>query len=50
MIDFKNYFFSVTELNQLIKDIFDNTPYFKNLRIKGELSNWKGKKIGFAGF
>ena len=45
MIDFKNYVFSVTELNQLIKDIFDNTPYFKNLRIKGELSNWKGKNI-----
>lgn len=40
-----DYIFSVSELNSLIKDLFDNTPLFKNLTLKGELSNWKGKNI-----
>lgn len=40
-----DYIFSVSELNSLIKELFDNTPLFKNLTLKGELSNWKGKNI-----
>lgn len=36
---------SVSELNNLIKDLFDNFPFFQSLSIKGELSNWKGKNI-----
>lgn len=37
--------FSVSEINNLIKDLFDNFPFFRNLKVKGELSNWKGPNI-----
>lgn len=39
------YIFSVSELNSIIKELFDNTPFFKKLTLKGELSNYKGKNI-----
>ncbi len=39
----KKHTFSVFELNSLIKEIFDSTPIFKNILVKGEISNWKGK-------
>ncbi len=41
----KNHVFNVTEINQLIKDVFESSPYFKNISIKGEISNWKGRNI-----
>ena len=33
--------FSVSELNGLIKELFDETPLFLNLSVRGELSNYK---------
>ena len=33
--------FSVSELNALIKELFDATPLFLNLFVRGELSNYK---------
>lgn len=33
--------FSVSELNALIKELFDATPLFLNLSVRGELSNYK---------
>ena len=33
--------FTVSELNELIKEIFDRTPLFLNLSVRGELSNYK---------
>ena len=41
----KSHVFNVTEINQLIKDVFESSPYFKNISIKGEISNWKGRNI-----
>ena len=33
--------FSVSELNGLIKELFDHTPLFLNISVRGELSNYK---------
>lgn len=33
--------FSVTELNNFIKDLLDNVPLLANIAVKGELSNYK---------
>ena len=33
--------FSVSELNGLIKELFDRTPLFMNVSVRGELSNYK---------
>ncbi len=41
----KNHTFSVLEINNLVKEIFDTSPFFKSLKVKGEISNWKGKNI-----
>lgn len=38
-----NNVITVTELNTLIKDIFDLSNSFKNIQIKGEVSNFKGR-------
>ncbi len=38
-----NNILTVTQLNTLIKDIFDSSNYFKNIKIKGEVSNFKGQ-------
>ena len=35
------YVFSVTEVNQFIKDLMDNVPPLQNIMIRGELSNYK---------
>ena len=39
----KNKIYSVNELNNLIKEIFECSEYFKNISVKGEVSNFKGK-------
>ena len=41
----KNHTFSVIEINSLVKEIFDSSPIFKSIKVKGEISNWKGKNI-----
>lgn len=41
----KEHTFSVFEINSLIKEIFDSSSIFKSLKVKGEISNWKGKNI-----
>ncbi len=41
----KNHTFSVLEINSLVKEIFDTSPIFKSLKVRGEISNWKGKNI-----
>ena len=33
--------FSVSELNGLIKDLFDRSSFFQNVSVRGELSNYK---------
>ena len=33
--------FSVSELNGLIKELFDHSPLFLNISVRGELSNYK---------
>lgn len=33
--------YAVSEINQLIKTVFDNVPQFSNLCIRGEISNYK---------
>ncbi len=38
-----NNVLTVTQLNTLIKDIFEVSNAFKNIKIKGEVSNFKGK-------
>ena len=38
-----NNILTVTQLNTLIKDIFEVSNAFKNIKIKGEVSNFKGK-------
>lgn len=37
----ERHVFSVTELNQLIKNLLDGTPVLQNLYVRGELSNYK---------
>lgn len=37
----EQHIFSVTELNQTIKDLLDATPKLQNLYVRGELSNYK---------
>ncbi len=37
----ENRVFSVSELNGLIKELFDRTPLFMQLSVRGELSNYK---------
>ena len=41
----RNHVFNVSEINQLIKEVFESSPYFKNISIKGEISNRKGRNI-----
>ena len=33
--------YSVSELNELIKELFDETPLFLQIAVRGELSNYK---------
>ena len=33
--------FSVSEINTLLKELFDETPLFQNVAVQGELSNYK---------
>ena len=35
------YIFTVTELNQFIKDLLDNVPPLTDLLLRGEISNYK---------
>ena len=37
----ENKVFSVSELNGLVKELFDSTPLFLQLSVRGELSNYK---------
>ncbi len=39
----ENKIYSVNDLNTLIKEIFETAPFFKNISVKGEVSNFKGK-------
>ena len=36
-------FYSVTQVNRTIKELFDNIPLFRNITIKGEVSNFHGR-------
>lgn len=36
-------FYSVTQINQTIKELFDNIPLFRNITIRGEVSNFHGR-------
>lgn len=36
-------FYSVTQINKTIKELFDNIPLFRNITIKGEVSNFHGR-------
>lgn len=36
-------FYSVTQINQSIKELFDNIPLFRNITIRGEVSNFHGR-------
>ena len=36
-------YLSISEINELIKAIFDNSDFFKNIWLKGEISNYKGR-------
>ncbi len=42
--------FSVTEINEYIKKVFDNDYIMKNSSIKGEISNWKIHNSGHIYF
>lgn len=35
-------YYSIKQINDFIKEIFDNVPYLKNISLKGEISNFKG--------
>ena len=35
-------YFSVSEINQFIHDLFLNFEYFQNISIRGEITNYKG--------
>lgn len=35
--------YSITQINELVKSVFDNIPLFNKLMIKGEISNYRGK-------
>jgi len=35
------HIYSVTEINLLLKDLFDNSPMLQKITIKGEISNFK---------
>ena len=37
----ENKIFSVTEINQIIKNMMDSTPFFSSVYVRGELSNYK---------
>ena len=37
----EQHVFSVTEINQMIKDLLDQVPPLRNVYIRGELSNYK---------
>ncbi len=41
-----NVVFSVTDINNIIKDMFDNIDIFKNVLIQGEISNYKKHSSG----
>lgn len=36
-------YYSVSEINNIIKEIFDNLPFLRNISLKGEVSNCRGK-------
>lgn len=40
-----NDFLTVTQINSIIKEVFDSVPTFKNITVRGELSNYKGRNI-----
>lgn len=42
MMETKNYY-SVSQVNEYIKDIFDNIQPLRNITIRGEISNWRGR-------
>lgn len=44
--DFKNTVFTVSSLNNLLKDIFENTPYFQHIHLQGELNGFKRHSSG----
>lgn len=35
--------YSVTQINEIVKSVFDNIPLFNKLTLKGEISNYRGK-------
>ena len=45
-MEFENQIFTVTQLNLFIKDLFGQIPLFGNIRIKGEISNFKHHSSG----
>lgn len=45
-MDYEKQIFSVTQLNLFIKDLFAQVPLFGNIKIKGEISNFKHHSSG----
>ena len=37
----ERYIFTVSELNQFIKDLLDNVPPLTDILLRGEISNYK---------
>ena len=35
--------YSVTQINELVKSVFDNIPLFNKITLKGEISNYRGR-------
>ena len=42
----ERYIFTVSELNQFIKDLLDNVPPLTDLLLRGEISNYKVSPSG----
>ena len=45
-MDYEKQVFTVTQLNLFIKDLFAQVPLFGNIKIKGEISNFKHHSSG----
>lgn len=45
-MDYEKSIFTVTQLNLFIKDLFSQVPLFSNIKIKGEISNFKHHTSG----
>ena len=47
---FSETVFSVSEVNGLVKEVFDNIPVFNRIKLRGELSNFVHHKSGHCYF